>query len=82
MVGWSGADGQERILEDVFGAKKMILLKHGNRTPGQKELSWGCEEWLVLYYGVGEVKSKGGLQKDFDMLQMTPKIPEALLLSR
>ena len=34
----SGADGQERIPEDVFGAKKLILLKHGDRTKGQEEL--------------------------------------------
>ena len=45
--------------------KKVILLKHGDRTRGQKELHWGCEEWLVIYYGVREVKAKGGFQKDF-----------------
>ena len=38
----SGADGQERVLEDVFSAKKAILLKHGDMTCGQEELHWGC----------------------------------------
>ena len=28
----SGAAGQERILEDVFGAKQVILLKHWEST--------------------------------------------------
>ena len=71
------ADGQERILEDVFGAK-VILLKHGDRTHGQKELHWG--NWLYTME-LGEVRQKGGLLKDFDMLKRTPKPPEALLLS-
>ena len=31
-----GTDGQERILGDVFGAKMVILLKHRDRTMGQK----------------------------------------------
>ena len=35
-----GADGQERILEDIFGAKRVILLKHGTGPVG-RELSGG-----------------------------------------
>lgn len=36
------AEGQERILETViFGAKEVILLKHRDRTRGQKELLQG-----------------------------------------
>ena len=27
----------------------MVLLKHRNRTHGQKELHWGCDEWLGRY---------------------------------
>ena len=42
VVGF-GADGQERILEDVFGAS-MIVLKHGDGTRGQKTLHYGYEE--------------------------------------
>ena len=41
MVGFR--TGQERTFEDIFGAKKVILLKHGDRTHGQEELHWGCE---------------------------------------
>ena len=61
--------------------KKVILLKHRNRTRGQKELHWGCEEWLLICCGVGEVKAKGDLQRAVDKLKMTPRIPEGLLLS-
>ena len=41
MEGWSGANNQKRILEDILGAKKVILLKHRDRTQGQEELHWG-----------------------------------------
>ena len=51
VVGF-GADGQERILKDVFGAS-MIVLKHGDGTRGQKTLHYGYEESLVIYCGVG-----------------------------
>ena len=43
----------------------MILSKHRDRTHGQKELHWGCEEWLVTYYVAGEVKAKGKFPKRF-----------------
>ena len=33
---------------DSFGAKKVILLKHENRTCRQKELHYKCEEWLII----------------------------------
>ena len=61
MVGF-GANGQERIPEDVFGAKKVILLKHRDRTHGQKELR--CEECCgrvtpyILWGGGSKVKRK------------------------
>ena len=47
MVGFvgSGADGQERHL----WCKKVILLKHGDRTHGQEELPWDWEEWLIIF---------------------------------
>ena len=65
MAGFGG-DSQERILEDVFGAKNVILLKHGDSTRGQKELHWGCEEWLSIYLqvgmGLGTVFWKQGFQ--------------------
>ena len=38
--------------------QKVILLKHGDRTRGQKELYWGPEEWLVVYYEVERGKVK------------------------
>ena len=41
MLGFR-ANGQERILE-ISLVQKMVLLKHGDRIPGQKELHWGCE---------------------------------------
>jgi len=58
------------------------LLKHWDRTCGQKELLYhGCEGWLIIYYGVGGGKAKGGFQKNFDMLKRTYKILEGLPLS-
>ena len=47
----SGADGQERILEDIFGAEKVILLKHRDGTRGQEELPWDHEARLAIYLG-------------------------------
>ena len=42
--------------------QNVILLKHRDRPHGQKEPPWGHEEWLLRYYEVGKLKSKGGLQ--------------------
>ena len=36
----------------------IILLNHRDRTHGQKELHWGCEEWPVIYHGVEGGKGK------------------------
>ena len=61
---------------------KMVLLKHGDRIPGQEE--WfprACEEWPIIYPGVGGSKQRGRFQKDFHMLRRTYKILEALPLS-
>ena len=34
--------------------KMVLLLKHGDRTHGQEErLPQACEEWLIIYLGVG-----------------------------
>ena len=48
----------------------VILLKHGEKTHGQKELPWGSEEGLVsdiLWGGLGEVKSRGSFLKGFSI---------------
>ena len=66
----SGADGQKRILEVVFGAKGDFYLKHGNRTLNPVER-------VIIYLGVREVKSRGSFQGDFLMLKKTHRIPEA-----
>ena len=77
----SRADDQERILE-TFLVQNDGLLKHGDRTGGQKELLHrGCEGWLIICRGVGGGKEKGRLRKYFHMLKKTHKIPEALPLS-
>jgi len=59
MLGFR-VNGQERC----FWCKKVVLLKHRVRTPGQKELHWGCEEQLIIYYGVGGGKEKRRFSKD------------------
>ena len=33
--------------------KKVVFLKHGDGTCGQKELHWGAEEWPVINFQVG-----------------------------
>ena len=45
--------------------KKVILLKHGDSTHGQKELLWVPEERLDIYLGVGGGKVKGRFPKRF-----------------
>ena len=49
----SGANDQERILEASL-VQNGGLLKHRDRTHGQKELlPRGCEEWPIIYTQVG-----------------------------
>ena len=43
----------------------MILLKHEDRTHGQKELPRDSEERLIIYLGVGGGKGKGKFPKRF-----------------
>lgn len=42
--------------KESFQCKKVVLLKHW--TCGQKELYSGCEEWLIIFFEVREVKTK------------------------
>ena len=52
------AHNQERILEMSL-VQNGSLLKHGDRTRGQKELlPQGFEVWPVMYQGVGEVRKR------------------------
>ena len=56
----SGAYNQERILEAPL-VQNGGLLKHRDRTHGQKELlHQGCEGWLLCTMGLGEIRKKGG----------------------
>lgn len=49
-----------------FWYKKVALLKHGDKTLGQKELHSNCEEQFVTYFGVaGWVKTKEVSKKIF-----------------
>lgn len=46
--------------------KRVVLLKHGDRTYRQKELlPLGCEEWLIIFVGVGGGKEKGDSKRIF-----------------
>ena len=57
--------------------KRVVLLKHRDRIHGQKELlPWGC----VTDYILGEVNTKGGVQKDLEMLMKTLRILESLAI--
>lgn len=46
-----GANDEELLRS--LSCKKVVLLKHGDRTQGQKEVFWGCEEWQIIYFEVG-----------------------------
>ena len=59
----------------------MILLKHRTGPMGRKSFSGVVKSGFLYSMDLGEVKSKGGLQRDFDMLKKTPMTLEALLLS-
>ena len=71
------ADGQEGILEDIFGAKKVILLKDRDRTHGQKSCTGVAKSDWLYTIGLGEVKSRGSLQRDFPMPKKIHRILEA-----
>ena len=57
---WSGGDPELTAKKDILRHlwyKKVVLLKHGCRARGQKELPWGLD-WLRTVE-LEEVKSKG-----------------------
>ena len=60
--GGSRADGLERMLETSL-CKKVVLLRHGDRTPGQEERLWGREEGLIAHLGVGGLQGKREVSK-------------------
>lgn len=77
----SGADHQERILETSL-VQNGDSIKAPDRTHGHEMLPpRRCEEWLIIYLGVGVGKEKGDFQKDFPMVKRTQKVLEALPLS-
>ena len=77
---WSLIGSRANDQERNIWCKMMVLLMHGDRTCGQKELlPQDCEGQLIIYFGVGG--SKGKFQKDLHMLKKTHRILEALLLS-
>ena len=47
------------------GCKKVILLKHGDRIPGQEGLPRSSKESLITYSGVGGGKVKRKFPKGF-----------------
>ena len=49
----------------LLSCKMVVLLKHGDRTHGQKELHWCSEEQLIIHLELREVRKKGGFQKTF-----------------
>ena len=61
MLGFR-ADSWERILQTSL-VQKGGFIKAWDRTLGQKELHWGCEEWLVIYLGFGGGKDEGKFPK-------------------
>ena len=69
----SGADGQERILDDFFGAKEVILGRHGATTRGQEELPRDHEERQILYHRLGGGKVRGKFPVRFSHAREDPQ---------
>ena len=57
-IGESRADGQEKILRDLWwgGKKTILLINHKDRTHGQKELPGGHEVWPITSFQFGRVR--------------------------
>lgn len=51
--------------------QKVILLKHGDRIRGQKELPQTLQRDWLYAWELGEVKSRGSFQRDFHVLKKT-----------
>ena len=49
---------KKELLETSL-VQKGDFIKAGDRTHGQEERSWGCEQCLVLYFGAGGSSQKG-----------------------
>ena len=69
-VQWGGVQSRRPTTKREFlrhlWCKNGGLLKHEDRTHGQKEqLHRGCEGWLIIYHGVGGGKDKGRLRSTF-----------------
>ena len=79
--GWQWSSwGLELMTKEEFLktslVRKVIFLKHGDRTRGQEELPGTMRrDWLYTWES-GEVKSRGSFQGDFHMLK-THRILEA-----
>ena len=44
-----GFEANEKEFLRCLWCKKVVLLKHGDRPCGQKELHWDQEEWPIIY---------------------------------
>ena len=53
-VWWNPELIAEKEFLRCLWCKMVVVLKHRGRTRGQKDLlPWDCEEWLIIYLGVG-----------------------------
>ena len=56
--------GQERILE-TSSVQKGGFIKARGQDLRQKELPWGCEEWLIIYFQAGRGLGIAKVSKEF-----------------
>ena len=61
--------------------KKVVLLKHRDRTHGQKELHQSHEEWLIIYFQVERGLGKALVSKEFGS-KVTRTLRGQLLLGK
>ena len=82
--GDGGSRGPEPMAKKEFLKTSLVqkgdFIEAGDRTHGQEEQSWGCEQCLVLYFGAGGSRQKGGPQRDCDPVKQDSEMPEAWLL--
>ena len=72
---------RKEFLRHLWCKKVILLYSTGTGPVGKKSCLGAVKSHWSYTKELEEVRTQGGLQRDFDMLMRTPKIPEALLLS-
>lgn len=69
---WGSEPKAKKEFLRCLGCKQVFLLRHGDRSYGQRGLPRDCEEQLIIYYGIGGGKARGSFRKDFHADSQNP----------